>query len=575
MADSGASFAEQDNAPLDVDGVRAPSAETSPVARQQRRIGEELSVRTRLGRIVSVSGSHILLSLDDKDAHGRHEIGSLVRINTADAAVFGQVTAMSVPAPGGEDGIEEIRIVEVELVGELVRTRDGVARFRKGVGRYPTLGDVAYVAAREDLAVVYPAGAPDVIRLGALKQDPEIIATARVNELLGRHFAVLGTTGSGKSCAVALILRSILQRHQNAHIVVLDPHGEYRSSFGARAEVVNNRNLHLPYWLFNFEEIIEVLYPGRRMDRDEVDILAELIPAAKRQYASSNVIGDAMPRLAHDAQLYGMDTPVPYRMSDIIAAIDRALGKLDQTDGRGPFKRLRARLVSLTQDTRYSFMFGGLTVQDSMADVISRLLRIPVDGKPVTILDLAGLPAEVVNVVVSVLARMIFDFGMWSDGAVPVTLVCEEAHRYAPVDERLGFLPTRRALARIAKEGRKYGVSLCVVSQRPMELDPTILSQCNTIFAMRLANREDRETLRAAVPEASTGLMDCLPSLGLGESVAVGEGVPMPTRLRFDALPRDAVPRGNTASFVSAWSKDVEDPRFVEGVVARWRVQQH
>ena len=219
-------------------------------------------------------------------------------------------------------------------------------------------------------------------------------------------------------------------------------------------------------------------------------------------------------------------------------------------------------------------MFGGLTVQDNLTDFLSQIFRIPVDGRPVSIIELGGLPSEVVQVVVSVITRLALEFGLWSNGAAPIALVCEDAHRYAPADPNEGFGPTRRSFIRLAKEGRKVGVSLWVASQRPTELDPTVLSQCNTIFAMRLTNQSDQEALRAAVPDASTSLLSCLPSLGLGEAIAIGEGVPMPTRIRFDALPRESVPRSLTASFSDGWSVELEDNGFIDRIVEQWRAQK-
>jgi len=269
-----------------------------------------------------------------------------------------------------------------------------------------------------------------------------------------------------------------------------------------------------------------------------------------------------------------VDTPVPYRISEVLGLIDRALGGLDQSRAIAPFKRLRSRLYTISQDARYAFMFGSLTIQDTMAEFLSQLFRIPVDGSPISIVELGGLPTEVAQVVVSVIARLAFEFGLWSHGAAPIALIVEDAHRYAPAKDDSGFAPTRRALIRIAKEGRKTGVSLWVVSQRPTELDPTVLSQCNTIFAMRLANQADQEALRAAVPDASTSLLSCLPSLGLGEAIAVGEGVPLPTRIRFDALPRESVPRSLTASFTDGWSIDMDDEGFIARIVEQWRAQK-
>ena len=175
--------------------------------------------------------------------------------------------------------------------------------------------------------------------------------------------------------------------------------------------------------------------------------------------------------------------------------------------------------------------------------------------------------------VVSVIARLSFEFGLWSQGVTPIALVVEDAHRFAPARSDEGIL-SKKALSRIAKEGRKTGVALWIVSQRPTEVDPSILSQTNTIFAMRLANQPDQEALRAAVPDASTSLLSCLPSLGLGEAIAVGEGVPMPTRIRFDALQKNSVPRSLTASYTDGWSIDTAEDGYIERIVEQWRAQK-
>ena len=208
------------------------------------------------------------------------------------------------------------------------------------------------------------------------------------------------------------------------------------------------------------------------------------------------------------------------------------------------------------------------------AAILSRLFRIPVKDKPVTVIDTSGIPSEVLNVVVSLICRMTFDFALWSDQAVPILLVCEEAHRYAPSEDKTLFEPTKRALSRIAKEGRKYGVSLCLVSQRPSELASTVLSQCNTIFALRMSNQKDQEFLRAAMPESGIGLLDELPSLRNAEAIAVGEGVPIPTRICFDQLPDNFKPRSKTAAFSTAWTTEVSTDNFLQNVVNRWRNQR-
>ena len=252
--------------------------------------------------------------------------------------------------------------------------------------------------------------------------------------------------------------------------------------------------------------------------------------------------------------------------------IDTQMGRLENRRELSPFKRLKARIETISQDPRYDFMFGSLTVKDNLADILKRLFRIPVGGKPITVIQLMGLPAEIVNVVVSVLARLAFDLALWSDGKMPITFVCEEAHRYVPRDTGLGFEPTKRAISRIAKEGRKYGVSLCVVSQRPGDLDPTILSQCSTLFTMRLSNERDQEIIRSALPDAAESLIDFLPSLGTRETIVFGEGVTLPSHILLSELPANTLPKGNTAGFTDAWSADISDASFVDEVVSRWRV---
>ena len=206
-----------------------------------------------------------------------------------------------------------------------------------------------------------------------------------------------------------------------------------------------------------------------------------------------------------------------------------------------------------------------------MAEVISHLFRLPANGKPMTIMQLAGFPAEVVDSVVSVLCRMAFDFGLWSDGVSPLLFVCEEAHRYAAADRNIGFGPTRKAVSRIAKEGRKYGVYLGLVTQRPAELDATIISQCNTLFAMRLANDRDQSLLRSAVSDAAANLLSFVPSLGTREVLAFGEGVALPTRLRFKEVPPHQLPRSEaTISTVPSVAAG-HDMNFVGAVLERWR----
>lgn len=553
--------------PFSRKGAAAPTAEAFDMAFQDK---------PRVGTVVSVTGSHALVMLDEdtpeSDRSTRPQLGAIMSVDAGSSIVLGLVSAMTNPAPSLDHSLPDMRIIEIELIGEFTKpTINAPARFRRGVSAYPTLGDNVHVATRDELTALFAVNGAASVRVGVVKQDASIPATVNVDEIFSRHCAVLGTTGAGKSCAMALLLRAVLQRFPHAHIVILDPHNEYSKSFGDGAVVFDPTNFNLPYWMLTFDELVEVLYPGRSRDSDEIEILADLLPAAKRMQMGGS--GRAS-RLRPDGNSVTVDTPTPYRISELLGLIDKAVGGLDGGRTSAPYKRLRARIYAISQDARYSFMFGGLTVQDTLKDMLSELFRIPVDGQPVSVIELGGLPAEVVQVVVSVVSRLAFEFGLWSNGAAPIALVVEDAHRYAPANPDEGFGPTRKSLTRIAKEGRKTGVALWIASQRPTELDPTILSQCNTIFAMRLANQADQDALRAAVPDASTSLLSCLPSLGLGEAIAVGEGVPMPTRIRFDALPPEAVPRSFTASFTDGWSVEIEDNSFIERIVEQWRAQR-
>jgi len=530
-----------------------------------------------LGRIVSVTGSKAIVLLDSaKSGRGRAaekpDMGTLMAIDTADTVVLAIVSALSVPVPAHRDDDTEIWIAELGLVGELWRDKSGQATiFARGVTTYPSLGDRVRVASKAELAAAFCGEPSRSVRVGCIRQDSTIPAMLRVDELLGKHLAILGTTGTGKSCTTALILRSILERNPAAHIVLLDPHNEYATAFSEWAEVISPRNMQLPFWLLNFEEVVEVLIsdPSRKA---EIEILQELIPIAKARYSAGRAReNQSMRRVMPEQARFTVDTPVPYRISDLTSLIDERMGKLENKKDLSPYRQLRTRIDAISQDGRYAFMFGSLTVYDGMTQVLSRIFRVPVNGKPITIVELTGLPTEIVNVVVSVLARMTFDFAHWSEGKVPLTLVCEEAHRYVPASDHVGFEPCKRAIAKIAKEGRKYGVALCIVSQRPSEVDPTILSQCNTVFALRMSNDRDQEIVNSAITDTGSGLLEFLPSLGQREALAFGDGVALPVRIKFDELPGNCLPRSTTARFTEHWQRSVGDEGFLEHIVEKWR----
>ncbi|HEY8193907.1 MAG TPA: DUF87 domain-containing protein [Hyphomicrobium sp.] len=534
---------------------------------------------TSIGRIVSVTGSKAIVLLDGatdtrvRALNDRPDMGTLIAIDTCNTLALAVVSALSVPVPSQREGEGEVWIAELGLVGELIKTpNDKRPKFNRGVTVYPALGDRVRVASKAELESAFCGDAGPMVRIGSIRQDSSIPAMVRVDELLGKHFAVLGTTGTGKSCTTALILRSILEQNPAAHIVLLDPHNEYATAFTEWAEVISPRNMHLPYWLLTFEEIVEVLI-GDSERKIEIEALQELIPVAKSRYNTARSTENAKVRRGWlDPGRYTVDTPVPYRISDLLSLIDERMGKLENKKDLAPFRSLRHRIETISQDGRYSFMFGSLTVYDGMAQVLGRIFRVPVNNKPITILELTGIPSEIVNVVVSVLCRLTFDFALWSEGQVPVTLVCEEAHRYVPANSALGFEPCKRAIAKIAKEGRKYGASLCIVTQRPAEIDPTILSQCNTVFALRMSNERDQAIVASAVADTGAGLLEFLPSLGQREAIAFGDGMSLPVRIRFDELPQHALPKSSTALFSERWQKPLRDEGLLDQIVERWRL---
>ena len=544
---------------------------TVPSGEMAGRVGD-----ASIGRIVSVTGSKAIVLLDvaheghTRGPNQRPEMGTLLAIEQSNTVVLAIVSALSVPVPAQREGENEIWIAELGLVGELWRTAKG-GSFNRGVTIYPSLGDRVRVALKAELEMAFCGDMGSSVRVGCIRQDSSIPAMVRVDDLLGKHFAILGTTGTGKSCTTALILRSILEKNPAAHIVLLDPHNEYATAFQEWGEVVSPRNMQLPYWLLTFEEVVEVLI-GDLTRKAEIEVLQDLIPIAKSRYSTGrNKESQSLRRGVLDPGRFTVDTPVPYRISDLIALIDERMGMLENKRDLAPYRALKNKIELISQDGRYAFMFGQLTVYDGMSQILSRIFRVPVNNKPITILELTGLPSEIINVVVSVLCRMTFDFALWSEGQIPVTLVCEEAPRYVPANASLGFEPCRRAIAKIAKEGRKYGASLCIVTQRPSEIDPTILSQCNTVFALRMSNDRDQQIVQSAVSDTGSGLLEFLPALGQREAIAFGDGVTLPVRIKFDELPKNTLPRSSTARFTEKWQKSVGDEGFIEQIVERWR----
>jgi DNA helicase HerA-like ATPase len=470
-------------------------------------------------------------------------VGQLISIRVGTTRVVGLVYEVEVAEAQWVAEADQSIHVHVELIGQVNEHDDGSLTFSSGIANYPHMGAVAHRIRSTDLATIYTSSLKNTVSVGHLSQNASIPALISIDSLVSRHFAVLGSTGVGKSSAVSLLLRKIIAQRPDLRVLILDPHNEFASAFPEHSISIDYNTLELPYWLFRLEEFAEAVFRGRPTVPAEVDALRDLIPLARERFASSEAT-HAASLLKKDRDYSSMtaDTPTPYRIADLIKLIDERIGQLEGKTDRPIMKALRQRLQALVADPRYRFMFSAPTTMDTMRETIGHIFRIPKNDRPICVFQLAGLPSEVVNSVASVLCRMAFDLAVSSDGRVQTLVVCEEAHRYIPADANGGFWPTRQAIARIAKEGRKYGVYLAVITQRPGELDATILSQCSTVFAMRLGNERDQEIIRGAITGASQSTIGFLSSIANREAIAFGEAVPTPMRMMFETITPDQLP---------------------------------
>ncbi len=538
----------------------------------------------RIGRVVEVDGARAIgeleTTVDDlyrtyrSRRYSIGQIGSIVKIVSGDTLIFGVVTSLRMAevevrandqARRGES--LNTKSIEIQLFGQGDRTGLGETdfSFERGISSYPLPGQPICLTTIGELRKVYQEPDKSSVRIGMLAQAAGLPVHLLTDELLGKHFALLGATGSGKSCSLALILQAILDECPNAHIILLDPHNEYSSAFPGNSVRIDPTTLEIPHWLLNFEESIE-LFVGRTeyAATSQTNILKEALLKARRKFANG---GNGEKRIT-------VDTPIPYRLSDLVSAIDATMPP--QESKRESYQKILNKIATLSEDDRFEFLVRpDDKVQDNLAELLSNMLRIPTNGCPLSIIDLSGVPSDVVDVVVSVLCRTIFDFTLWNKQRreMPLLLVCEEAHRYAPSTESAAFQPTRRALSRIAKEGRKYGVGLALVTQRPSELSENILSQCNTIIALRMANDQDQQFVRRALPDSVKSLVDVLPALRTREAIVVGEAATVLFRVLFNKIDENKRPRSQNVPFSKSWKDCPGSEDAVKDAIRRWREQ--
>ncbi|MFP3544503.1 DUF87 domain-containing protein [Rhizobium sp. SIMBA_035] len=523
-----------------------------------------------LGRVVACSGSRTTIAAiaeaGGTDLTELWSVGRLISISVGRNRVVALVYQMNTGSHMWGEGEDNGFSIEAELLGEVRVEEDGREEFSTGISRYPYLGAVAHRIRSADLMRIYDAGVGTTAVIGNLTQDESIDAAIHVPSMLSKHFAVVGSTGVGKSTAVSLLLNKAIEADPKLRVLILDPHNEFAAAFPKHSVVIDTDTLDLPFWLMRLEEFAEVVFRGRPPVPEELDMLRDIMPDAKRAFRGSD---SSLVRRTTEKSSITADTPVPYRMADLLALIDERIGRLEGRAEKPFLRSLKMRIIAAINDPRYHFMFSNNTISDTITETVAQIFRIPGEGRPICTFQLSGIPSEVVNSVASVLCRMAFEVGLWSEGAIHMLVVCEEAHRYIPADPTLGFVPTRQAIARIAKEGRKYGVSLGIITQRPGELDQTILSQCSTLFAMRLANDRDQEIIRSAIPNSSISTTSFISSIGNGEAIAFGEAISVPMRMRFSRVPEHLLPKANGAT--AKHSDDDPDTVDLRKIVSRMR----
>lgn len=517
------------NAGMKIEDAPETGSLADPLNRRTRRI---------LGHLVALDGMYGTVSCEMSAELGGDywSVGNLISIIHENSRLVGQVCDITTMDRCWRLEGVNLTLIKIELNGEIVDEAPGRPVFYRGIRTFPILGAIAHRIRSGDLRAIFATRGGSGVEVGRLSQNPTIPATVSIEELTRRHFAIVGSTGVGKTTSVSMLVKQCIRERPTLRMIVIDPHNEYAAHFKREAMLLDADTLELPYWMFHFDEMIDIIFTGRKPNADESDALYELIRTAKQRFASGggNVGGSAVRRtVASDGAWVSADTPVPYRVSDALQILDDWMGKLDPRYARADLRSLKNRLEALSHDQRYRFMFGKVVVEDVMARIIASMFRLPREGLPITIIQVAGLPNEVVNAVVSVIARMTFEVAASSSGAFQIALLCEEAHRYIPADPLLGFEPTRRAIGRIAKEGRKYGSSLCIVTQRPSELDATVLSQCSSMFAMRLSSERDKEIMAQAAGASTQGTIKFLSSLADREAIAFGEAIPTPMRMKF------------------------------------------
>jgi hypothetical protein len=538
-----------------------------------------------IGNIKSVVGHRceVLLHSELKSMHVTHDgklysvgqLGSYVIVPNAFEKIVGVVTETRLlEVVAGKESEQVIlsdkKVLKIALIGTIT-----AGKFERGVREFPLVNDDVFLADQSDYNVMFGGDLQEhCVDIGSLADMVRFRVPLDVDKLISKPVAVVGTTGAGKSYTVARLLRLFL-RYAQPSVLVLDLHGEYTKCFGNDARVLSVENgLEIPYWLFNYQELQDLCIDrNEREAPNQAVIFKQKVLEQKQatQVSEGLNLGDS----------FSIDSPIYFDLQNVYREIQRLNEEMiagargqKQGDFFGQFNRFLVRLEARLADYRYNFIFKPRKYVSSASfkTLLEEVFGRGSDPKKITVLDMSGMPSDVIQSVVSLLCRIIFDFTFWNKDREksPLLLVCEEAHNYAARDKDT---ESRRAVERLAKEGRKYGLGLMVVSQRPSDLSETVLSQCNNFVVLRLSNPRDQEYIRALVTDQYEDLMQILPALRRGEALILGDAALMPLRVRIDPF-TDAshIPHSQDVSFHEAWSAD--SAIDFDEIIQCWRKQR-
>ncbi len=531
----------------------------------------EVQENRLVGRVQGADSEFPRIRLEGREV-ASGQVGAYVLVEQGPIRIIGMIKRVwQEEAVGGRRGL-----LEMIPLGEL----DDQGDFQRGVVRYPVPGAGIHVVRRTEVDALFSKYRDRGLELGFLPSLPSIDVCLDPSTLFGRHLAVLGQSGSGKSWSVASLLQRALEIMPDAHVILLDLHGEYvwRDDQGRRQAAfpeahyryLDARELEIPYWLLTYGELVDLLI-DRTDDKasTQMAFLREVLLALRRK---------ANPEMKQEQ--ITVDSPVYFSLAELFHQFKRANEQVtDFGKVKGPlygqFDEFLIKLQARFNDVRYDFLFKPRRRRssDTLADLLRDFVGLRDPARPINVIDFSPVPFDVRPTVTAQIGRLAFEFNYWNPRSreFPVLLVCEEAHAYIPRGSGGRYQDTRRSMERIAKEGRKYGIGLVVVSQRPHELSETVLAQCGNFICLRVTNPDDQQYIRELVPDSEGGLVNILSTLGRGEALALGEAVPIPTRFQF--YPPDPAPNSGDIDFYHHWRGGAEE-LDVEAIVAAWRRQR-